>query len=63
MKILYFYLIIAYAFSLLLCYLSLIRKKTAFELVDDMGIGWNMGNSFDCYGLPEEIKEPNDQIT
>ena len=23
---------------------------TAIELVDDMGMGWNLGNTFDCWG-------------
>ena len=25
--------------------------KTAVELVDDMGMGWNLGNTFDCWGV------------
>ncbi len=26
-------------------------EKTAIELVDDMGMGWNLGNTFDCWGV------------
>ena len=63
MNLLYFYLIIAFFFSLLLCYLSVIPKKSALELVDDMGLGWNLGNTFDSYNNEKEIKDPNEQIT
>ena len=28
-----------------------------------MGIGWNLGNTFDCYNDYEEIKTPDQQIT
>ena len=38
-------------------------KMTAVELVNDMGLGWNLGNTFDCFGTWKEIKEPDDQIT
>jgi endoglucanase len=33
------------------------------EIVDDMGIGWNLGNTFDCFSPNMTFKEPNEQIT
>ena len=60
--------------SLLLSILNLLSQKTAMEIVNDMGIGYNFGFSFDCcvyneYGdcleessVSDEIKNPDDQI-
>ena len=61
----YLYVILIFSFSLyLLLYLiSLNSKRSAMEIVNDMGIGWNMGNTFDCFDLNKEIKNPEDQIT
>ena len=30
-------------------YLYLNTKKSAIEIVNEMGIGYNLGNSFDCF--------------
>ena len=49
--------------SLILNYLELNDAKTAIDIVNDMGIGINLGNLFDCYGFSKEIKTPNDQLT
>ena len=49
--------------SLILNYLELNDAKTAIEIVNDMGIGINLGNLFDCYDISKEIKTPNDQLT
>ena len=58
--------------SLIFSYLDISKKKKALEIVNDMGIGYNLGNSFvsfkyDEFGNPinisEEINSPNDQIT
>ncbi len=35
----------------------------ANELVNDMGLGWNIGNNFDCFGDWAPIEKPDDQIT
>jgi endoglucanase len=48
---------------LLLAILTFTFQKTAIETVNDMGLGWNLGNTFDCFGTWKEIKEPDDQIT
>ena len=42
------FLSVALSFSLILNYLKLSSQKTAFEIVNDMGIEYNLGNSFDC---------------
>ena len=49
--------------SLIFNYLELIYKRSAIEIVNDMGIGINLGNLFDCYDISKEIKTPNDQLT
>jgi len=56
-------LIIILIVSLLLNYLYFISKKSATDIVNDMGIGYNLGNLFDCYSTSEEIKTPDEQIT
>ena len=48
---------------LMLGLLSLSFQKTAIETVNDMGLGWNLGNTFDCFGTWKKIKVPDDQIT
>ena len=48
---------------LLFAFLSVAFQKTAIEIVNDMGLGWNLGNTFDCFGTWKEIKTPDDQIT
>ena len=48
---------------LLLTFVSFTLQKTAIETVKDMGLGWNLGNTFDCFGTCKEIKVPDDQIT
>ena len=47
--------------SLFMIYLSI--RKTAIEIVNDMGIGYNLENSFDSYNISEKIENPDDQIT
>ena len=51
------------SFILIVSLLSVTFQKTAIETVNDMGLGWNLGNTFDCFGTWKEIKTPDDQIT
>ena len=37
--------------------------KSAMQIVEDMGIGYNLGNMFDCYNDSIQIKTPKEQIT
>jgi endoglucanase len=56
-------LIIIFIVSLLFNYLYYISKKKPIDIVNDMGIGYNLGNLFDSYSATEEIKTPDEQIT
>jgi len=56
-------LIMIFINSLIFNYLYYISKKSATDIVNDMGIGYNLGNLFDCYSISEEIKTPDEQIT
>jgi len=56
-------LILVIGISILIIFLSLRKKKTAKEIVNEMGIGWNLGNTFDCYVKSKKFNSPNDQIT
>jgi len=39
------------------------NNKNSLEIVRDMGIGYNLGNTFDSYSYILEINSPEDQIT
>ena len=48
---------------LILDYLKNLTKKTSIQIVNEMGIGYNLGNSFDSYLDSKQINNPNDAIT
>ena len=56
-------LIIIVLLSILFSYLSLITKKTAFQIINEMEYGWTMADAFDCYNSNMKIDNPDDQIT
>ena len=56
--LLFFFLV-----SLILNYLNNLNEKTAIEIVNEMGIGYNLGNSFDSFDINKKIKNPDEQIT
>ena len=57
-------LIILFFFSLIVNYIYLTKKSDAFEIVRDMGIGYNLGNTFDSFNyFGGEINSPDEQIT
>ena len=58
----YIILIIIFVFSLILDYLSFNSKKSALHLVNEMGIGYNLGNTFNCCHLIEEKNSENESI-
>ena len=62
MENIYPILLIFYIFSLLLNYITFNSKKTALELVNDMGIGYNLGNTFNCCNTIEEKNTENEEI-
>ena len=62
MKNLHIILIIIIIFSLVFNYLSFNSKKTALQLVNDMGIGYNLGNTFNCCNIIIEKYSENEEI-
>jgi endoglucanase len=56
-------LILVIGISILITVLTLRKKKTAKEIVNEMGIGWNLGNTFDCYVKSKKFNSPDEQIT
>ena len=57
-------LLFAFIFSYILNYIYFNSKKTAIDIVNDMGLGYNLGNvlTFNCCNNFEELKVDNDQI-
>ena len=49
-------------FSLLLNYIKFNSKKTAIGIVKDMGIGYNLGNTYNCCFISEGDNLKNKQI-
>ena len=62
MKNLYIILLIILLTSLILNYLSFYSKKTAFQLVNDMGKGYNLGDTFNCCNSIREKDSENEEI-
>ena len=56
-------LIFVTTLSLIITYFSITIKKTSMEMVNAMGIGLNLANTFDCFQSGREIKTPMEQIT
>ena len=63
MNYLFILLIVVCGLIIIITYFSISTTKNAMEIVNDMGIGWNLGNSFDSYNINLELKNPDDQIT
>ena len=63
MQILLYTLITIFLISLILDLINNYNIKTAFKTVNEMGIGYNLGNLFDSYNFSKEIKTPDEQIT
>ena len=57
-------LLFTFIFSYILNYLYFNSKKTAIEIVNDMGLGYNLGNvlTFNCCSNFEKLKIENEQI-
>ena len=58
----YLILLVIYIFSLLLNYITFNSKKTALQLVNDMGIGYNLGQTFNCCNTIEKENLENEEI-
>jgi len=61
MKDLYIILINILVFSLIFNYLSFSSEKSAVQFVNDMGIGYNLGNTYNCCNIIDENSE-NEEI-
>ena len=48
---------------LIIDYLVNLEKKTSIQIVNEMGIGYNLGHSFDSYLKYKTINNPDDAIT
>jgi len=57
-----FYILILLFIIILDC-LYLCSNKNSIEIVRDMGIGYNLGNTFDSYSFSFEPNTPEEQIT
>ena len=55
-------LLIIFLTSLILNYLTFLSKKNALQLVNDMGIGYNLGDTFNCCNAIEENHPNNEEI-
>ena len=62
MNVLSIILSIILLISLILDYLYAIQKKNSFEIVREMGIGYNIGNTFDSFSLFDNLETPDEQI-
>ena len=61
--ILSFVLLYVICISILINYLSITIKKNAFQIVKEMGIGWSLSNSFNCYNPNIKIMtNPDEQL-
>ena len=57
-------LILAFFLSIILTFISHSQKMNAIEIVNNMGIGWNLANSFDCYdNNNKQYNDPEKIIT
>ena len=55
--------LIVISLSILITYFSINIKKSAIEVVNDMGYGWTLSNSFECYSATKKYNFPDEQIT
>jgi len=58
-----FFVLVVLILSIILTYFSINIKKNAMETIKDMGIGINLGNTFECHSETEQINSPDEQIT
>ena len=57
-----YYLIVTFILLLTLNYMSFQSKKSAFQIIREMGIGYNLGNTYNCCIISEEDNTKNEQI-
>ena len=57
-----YFLIASFILILTLNYMSFQSKKTSFQIIIEMGIGYNLGNTYNCCIISEEDNIKNEQI-
>ena len=62
MKNVHIILITILVFSVIFNYLSFSTKKTAVQFVNDIGMGYNLGNTYNCCNIIEEKNIKNEEI-
>ena len=62
MRSLHIILMTILIFSLVFNYLSFKSNKTAIQFVNDMGIGYNLGNTYNCCNIVEFKNSENEEI-
>ena len=62
MNVLYVILSIILLVSFILDYLWVMKKRTSFEIVRKMGMGYNIANTFDCFSYFKNMKTSDEQI-
>ena len=62
MNVLYIILPLILLASLILDYLYALKKENSFEIVKKMGIGYNIGNTFDSFSYSIKLDTPDKQI-
>ena len=62
MNVLSFILPIILLISLILDYLCEMKKENSFQIVRKMGIGYNIGNTFDSFVFFDNLETPDEQI-
>ena len=62
MDFLSFILISILSISLLLSLFTFNSQMSANDIINNMGIGWNLGNAFDTFNESKKLENPDDQI-
>ena len=63
MKFLTLILSTVFIISFTLNYLCISKEKSVMKIVNEMGLGYNLAYSFDCYDFYGKITNPDEQIT
>jgi len=62
MNVLSFILPIILLVSLILDYLYEMGKKNSFQIIREMGMGYNIANTFDSFSYLDDLETPDEQI-
>ena len=54
---------LSFIIYIILSLVSLNAHLSAIEIVNDMGQGWNLSNTFESYDINKNVTIPDEQIT